>query len=83
MDVVEVRAEIEDMSKKASDRLDLAVREHLRVRFPDFYKNLEMRLYDLRIVPVGRSTLRGGRKMRRVVSLNAPPSDSAASTRDV
>lgn len=43
------------------------VRDHLRARFPDFWKNLQMGLYELTITPAAPGTLRTGRKLRRIV----------------
>lgn len=47
--------------------LEHAVRASLRERFPDFWRNLDMRLYELRVTAVPRGTLRTGRKLRRIV----------------
>ena len=46
--------------------------ENLRERFPDFWKNRLMRLYDLRISPVLPGTLRRGRKLRRLIDQRVP-----------
>ncbi|MGI9034612.1 MAG: phenylacetate--CoA ligase family protein, partial [Pyrinomonadaceae bacterium] len=55
------------------------IMENLKTRFPDFWKNLEMKLYDFRIVPVMRETLRTARKLKRIVALDAPPADEKPS----
>ena len=47
--------------------LQSAVLVNLRDRFSDFWKNYEMKLYDLRIVPCASGSLRNGRKLQRVV----------------
>jgi len=39
----------------------------IKERFPDFWKNLQMGLYELRVEPVAPGTLRTGRKLRRIV----------------
>ncbi len=61
------------------------IRENLRSRFPDFQKNLEMKLYDFRVLTVERGNLRTTRKLKRLVALAAPPVDekSAAKTATV
>ena len=64
-DVVELHVETEDPSRRAE--LELTVRSRLRERFADFWKNYEMRLYDLQVVACARGSLRAGRKLRRVV----------------
>ncbi len=48
-----------------------AVLTNVQVRFPDFWKNLSMGLYDLRVTPVPRGVLRSGRKLRRIVDTRA------------
>jgi hypothetical protein len=48
--------------------VEALVGRNLRERFPDFQKNLDMKLYDLRVVGCSMGSLRGnGRKLRRVV----------------
>ena len=64
-DVVELHVETEEPSRRAE--LERAVRARLRERFADFWKNHEMRLYDLEVVACARGSLRAGRKLRRVV----------------
>jgi hypothetical protein len=58
---------LETDSHAQSDDLEAIVLRHLRDRFPDFWKNHEMRLYDLRLTTSPLGTLRKGRKLRRVV----------------
>ena len=63
-DVVELRVELDGMSHHGE--VERAVRENLRRRFADFWKNYEMRLYELRVVPAARGSLRPGRKLKRL-----------------
>jgi phenylacetate-CoA ligase len=63
-DTLELRIEA---AEDARPRLDAAVRAHLRERFPDFWKNLAMGLYELETTAVPAGTLRQGRKLRRIV----------------
>jgi phenylacetate-coenzyme A ligase PaaK-like adenylate-forming protein len=63
-DTIDLRIEAADTS---GDALERAVLASLRERFPDFWKNLEMRLYDLRVTAVPRGTLRTSRKLRRII----------------
>ncbi|MBS1797413.1 MAG: phenylacetate--CoA ligase family protein [Acidobacteria bacterium] len=73
-DVVEWRIETDGSANGRTARfVEDFVRENLRARFPDFWKNLEMRLYELRIVPVAPGTLRTARKLKRIVALETPP----------
>jgi len=60
-DVLELRVELSGGSPH--NEVGGRVREHLRQRFTDFWKNYEMRLYDFRVVPVARGSLRLGRKL--------------------
>ena len=46
-----------------------AVLQNLRVRFPDFAKNLAMGLYDLRVSVARTGALRSGRKLRRIIDV--------------
>jgi phenylacetate-CoA ligase len=65
-DVVTLHLEMEDPS--AQCEVERIVHDHLRERFPDFWKNRDMGLYQLRVAASGIGTLRGsGRKMRRVI----------------
>ncbi|MGH9409355.1 MAG: phenylacetate--CoA ligase family protein, partial [Vicinamibacterales bacterium] len=63
-DTMELRIET---AGSDGDALERAVFASLRERFPDFWKNFEMRLYELRVTPVPRGTLRTGRKLRRIL----------------
>jgi len=64
-DVVELRVELDDPSRQAE--IERLVHAHLRERFPDFWKNREMKLYDLCLVGEPRGSLRTSRKLRRIV----------------
>lgn len=65
-DVVELRVETE--GPVCHSAVEQSVHANLRDRFGDFWKNREMKLYDLRLVTCGLGSLRGGqRKLRRVV----------------
>jgi phenylacetate-CoA ligase len=65
-DVIELRVEMTD-GLSQSDIRDIVYR-NLHQRFADFSKNLEMKLYDLRVVARGSGSLRGNaRKLNRVV----------------
>lgn len=65
-DIVELRIELTDgLARKDVEDLVLA---RLRRHFTDFSRNLDMRLYDLRVVAVEPGTVRGGsRKIKRVI----------------
>jgi phenylacetate-CoA ligase len=63
-DVIELR--VESDAPDASI-IEAAIVANLRERFPDFWKNREMRLYVLRVTRVPRGSLRTGRKIRRFV----------------
>lgn len=62
-DVIELRVETE-LATPDLERLILA---RLRERFPDFWKNYEMRLYKLRVRPTARGELRRGRKLKLIL----------------
>jgi len=64
-DVIELHLETDSHAR--ADELEAIVLRHLRDRFPDFWKNHEMKLYDLRLTTSPPGTLRNGRKLRRVV----------------
>ena len=65
-DVIVLHVELADAGCEA--KVAARAFEHLRERFPDFWKNLEMKLYELRVVAVRPGSLRGGgRKLRRVI----------------
>ena len=75
-DVVELRFETRNEGNPASEADLIAIIEgRLRDLFPDFWKNLEMNLYELRIRAAERDSLRRSRKLRRIVSLQQPPED--------
>jgi len=64
-DILELRLETTNGTTQAD--LQGAILVNLRDRFSDFWKNYEMRLYDLRIIPCASGSLRNGRKLQRVV----------------
>jgi phenylacetate-CoA ligase len=65
-DIVTLQVEVDDPA--ALPRVERVVHDHVRERFPDFWKNYGMGLYELRVAAVGTGTLRGsGRKLRRVI----------------
>jgi phenylacetate-CoA ligase len=65
-DIVTMHVEMDDPTRVTT--VDRVVRDHLRERFGDFWRNLEMGLYELRVMGHRVGSLRGtGRKMRRVV----------------
>lgn len=65
-DVVELHVEMDDTSRHSG--VEQLIHGNLRERFADFWKNREMKLYDLRVVTDRPGSLRaGGRKLRRVV----------------
>lgn len=64
-DVVELHIELDHFVGQAE--VEKAVQSHFRERFADFWKNYEMKLYDLRVVACARGSLRVGRKLKRVV----------------
>ena len=52
---------------ESAQRLDRQVRANVKERFPDFWKNLQMGLYELRVTPFSTGSLRTGRKLKRIV----------------
>ena len=64
-DVVELHVELKNLAHQAE--AERAVLLHLRERFADFWRNYEMKLYDLRVIGIAPGSLRPGRKLRRVV----------------
>jgi phenylacetate-CoA ligase len=64
-DAVELRVEAQDPS--AQHEIERTVLANLHTHFPDFWKNREMRLYDLRVTAFPPQSLRTSRKLRRVV----------------
>jgi phenylacetate-CoA ligase len=68
-DIVELHVEMDEMDDVArQSAAEHAIYRNVRERFADFWKNREMKLYDLRVVADRSGSLRGGgRKLRRVV----------------
>jgi len=64
-DVIELRVEMDDLMSQGD--VESRVRSNLRERFADFWRNHEMKLYELEVAAYARGTLRGGRKLQRVV----------------
>jgi phenylacetate-CoA ligase len=64
-DVIELRVETHDLA--AQHLIETAVLTNLRERFPDFWNNREMRLYELRVAALPPQSLRTQRKLKRVV----------------
>jgi len=62
-DVFELRVEVRDQGSAVSDQVHASVKE----RFPDFWKNLQMGLYELRVTPCAPASLRTGSKLKRIV----------------
>ena len=77
VDVVELRVEAA-CGKEAHIKEEVIknIERNMSERFPDFQKNLEMKLYDFRVRAVERGSLRTARKLRRLVALDQPPSHS-------
>jgi hypothetical protein len=74
IDIVELRVEITDSQNGHTPQTVVEnIRRNLQNKFPDFQKNLEMQLYDFRVVPVARLSLRTARKLKRLIALDAPP----------
>lgn len=64
-DILELRLETSNGATQSD--LNDAILLNLRDRFSDFWKNYQMKLYDLRVVPCSSGSLRNGRKLQRVV----------------
>jgi phenylacetate-CoA ligase len=64
VDTIELRVETTATTGEAIENVALS---NLRERFPDFWKNLSMRLYEFRVTCVPIGGLRTGRKLRRIV----------------
>lgn len=64
-DVIEFHVETPDLA--AQHELERIVLTNLRERFADFWKNREMKLYELRVVACPPQSLRTKRKLRRIV----------------
>ena len=73
-DVVEIRVESDQFGDLGvHERISAEIARNLKEEFPDFQKNLDMCLFDLRVEPVPRGNLRRGRKLRRLLILDEPP----------
>jgi phenylacetate-CoA ligase len=65
-DVVDLHVEMDDASGQGA--VEQSIFANVRERFADFWKNREMKLYDLHVITDRSLSLRGaGRKLRRVV----------------
>ncbi len=64
-DVLELH--LETLNGTSQSDLQSSILVNLRDRFSDFWKNYEMKLYDLRVIPCVAGSLRNGRKLQRVV----------------
>jgi phenylacetate-coenzyme A ligase PaaK-like adenylate-forming protein len=65
-DLVTLHVEVDDMSRH--NAIETRIHNNLRERFPDFWRNREMQLFELRVVVHELASLRGdARKLRRVV----------------
>ncbi|MDT5158729.1 MAG: phenylacetate-CoA ligase [Acidobacteriota bacterium] len=64
-DSIELHVEMNDPS--AQYGVEKSVLDNLRAGFADFWKNREMKLYELRVVACAPNTLRAKRKLKRVV----------------
>jgi phenylacetate-CoA ligase len=75
LDAVVIHVETEDGSGRGAAETQILT--NLRERFADFWRNREMRLYELSVVAHPIGSLRGdGRKLRRVVDerqMSSPP----------
>jgi phenylacetate-CoA ligase len=73
-DVVELRVETEPTNNGHTPHsVEQDIRQNLARLFPDFWKNLQMKLFDFRVTTTRRLSLRTERKLRRIVSLASPP----------
>ena len=64
-DLIELHVELDPGTRE--NGLQHAVRDNMRERFADFWKNYQMGLYEFRVIPHSRGTLRQARKIKRVV----------------
>jgi phenylacetate-coenzyme A ligase PaaK-like adenylate-forming protein len=64
-DTIELRVECETAA--TADDVQRTVLANLETKFPDFWKNLVMDLYQIKTVVMEGGTLRQDRKLRRVV----------------
>jgi hypothetical protein len=52
---------------ESAESLIRTVLANVKERFPDFWKNLQMGLYELKVTPFAPGSLRTGRKLKRIV----------------
>jgi phenylacetate-CoA ligase len=64
-DLIELHVELDPSARE--NGLQHTVRNNLRERFADFWKNYQMGLYEFNVIPHTRGALRQARKMKRVV----------------
>jgi phenylacetate-CoA ligase len=64
-DLVELHVELDPSARE--NGLQQTVRDNVRDRFADFWKNHQMGLYEFHVIAHERGTLRQARKMKRVV----------------
>ncbi len=64
-DLIELHVELDPSARE--NGLQHTVRDNLRERFADFWKNHEMGLYEFRVITHTRGSLRQARKLKRVV----------------
>ena len=81
-DIVELHVEAEQADEApVRTAMERAISSNLHLRFPDMARNLEMGLYELRLVLVDRGTLRRSRKLRRLVYSPEPPTTDSNDNR--
>lgn len=74
IDTVELRLETAYADEShIREAIDANIRKNLHTRFPDFQKNLDMKLFEFRINIVKPDSLRKARKLQRLVALAQPP----------
>lgn len=74
IDTVELRLETAYAGEShIREAIDGNVRKNLQTRFPDFQKNLDMRLFKFRTRIVKPDSIRKARKLQRLVALAQPP----------
>lgn len=64
-DIIELCVELDDLMSLGD--VESKIRGNLREKFADFWRNYEMKLYDLKVVACERGSLRRGRKLQRVI----------------
>jgi phenylacetate-CoA ligase len=67
----EINLVVESADSESETAIRTGVFDALRQKFPDFWKNHEMRLFDFTVSIVSSGTLRTGRKVRRIVDRRA------------